>query len=134
MVALGDHVGRLQSMYPLPGESELQFLVGRTLEQVCVGAHSLRLSFDNGVTLTIQSSLTLISTDGTTETLEAEEYRQSASAIARLIDGIIEQVRGDDSNTLHIRLANGKSLVLHEMPGPFESYTIDGGPTGLIVV
>src|SRR2546423_309973 len=62
---------RQNNMYGLPPDADFAFFRGRTLLQICVGAHDLILNCDEDISITVISSIA---------------YRDASGAIQKYVD------------------------------------------------
>jgi hypothetical protein len=118
-------------MYGLPSGTDLNFLKGRTLSQACFGPFDLILNFDENVSISIWSALSLGQS-------EASPRRHSAFAeVSREVLGLLEkavlEVGWTPSGTVSLTFEGDQYLELYDDNVGYESYSISG-PAGLIVV
>jgi hypothetical protein len=110
-------------MYELPDETELGFLVGREVGQVCIGEFQAQLNFDQDVSIAIQTDFTL---DGERRSVSAGYVLHAL--LGKVVNGVRRGGRAD------LRLSvGGRELVVHGLNDGYESYTISHR-NGLIVV
>ncbi len=117
-------------MYGLPKNLSLAFFHGRTLLQVCFGAHDLILNFDGDVSITVMSSVSCKAPDGTPQ--RHDDFRKVAPTVLAMLDLMIVSTQGDEAGALTLRFDNGGVLVIHDDSKEYESYTISNG--GQIIV
>ncbi len=118
-------------MYGLPRDVDLAFFIGKTLLQVCIGAHDLILNFDGDVSVTVTSAVACRGSNASIE--KYSDFREAAYAVAALLNHSVISAEGDDAGTLAITFDGGEVLFIYDDSREYESYTItsDGG---LIVV
>ena len=118
-------------MYGLKSGTDLNFLKGRTLIQACFGPHDLILNFDENVSISIWSALSLGQS-------RARPQRHSAFAeVSREVLGLLEkevlEVGWTPGGTVSLTFEGHQHLELYDDNAGYESYAISG-PAGLIVV
>ncbi|MFQ5502455.1 MAG: DUF6188 family protein [Phycisphaerae bacterium] len=109
-------------MHGLPVGVDLSFFRGRQLLQVCVGLNDVILNFDNGVSLSIQTSISHHSSTG--KATIYEEYTPAATMLMSLLHQTIVGVRGDKKGTLHLEFSEGDCIHVYDSSEQYESYQI----------
>ena len=109
-------------MNPLPSGTNLDFFIGQTLQQVCLGANEVILRFSDYLSLTIESDFVIQDDHGLRTSFE--DARGAAGALARLISEIVGSVSADDEGTLKICFKRGDVLEVMDTWEMYESYVI----------
>jgi hypothetical protein len=117
-------------MYGLSHDINLAFFEGKTLLQVCVGAHDLILNFD-GIRVTVTSSIGLLGSGGVVHRYAV--FTQAASALMTLLNQKVVSVEGDDAGTLTLTFDTGKKVFIYDDSKEYESYIIQAGEQSIIV-
>lgn len=117
-------------MYGLPINTDLNFLIGQELIQVCIGANDLLLNFSEGCRITILSKCGLIERD---KELSIENYPENASLICSLIGEKIADFEIINKGVLILKLNNDRYFVLYDDSDNFESYIIKSSDNEIIV-
>ena len=115
-------------MHGLSASVNLSFLEGLVVEEVAVGPYDVQLRMEGReVVVSIVGSATA-----------ADERHRAGPALGRALVDLagrtVERVQNPGTGELTIRFSGGFTTTLHEDEGPYESYTISGGPEGIIVV
>jgi hypothetical protein len=117
-------------MYGLQPGMSFEFLVGATLQQVSVGRHQVILSFDDAISISVESSLA-IERDGWSQ--RYDDLVSGASELVGLLECSIDSASGAPDGTLSVQFSNGSRLSIFDTSKQFESYQIQS-VFGLIVV
>jgi hypothetical protein len=118
-------------MYGLPHDINLAFFSGKTLLQVCIGAHDLILNFDDDVCVTVTSSVACMDSSNTMR--RYDDFGAGASTLAALLNQTVVSAQGDEVGTLTLRFNNGGMLAVYDDSKEYESYTIKNGEHLIIV-
>lgn len=119
-----------KAMYGLDKATDLTFLVGKGLVQICVGLFQLILNFDDGVSISIE---------GEVEHIPVAKPPQSGS-LQRvgccLGDLLGKKIRGfeiNDGGMLELTFSDGNTLRLYDSNPDAESYQITGPARNIVV-
>ena len=118
-------------MYGLPKGLSLKFLCGKTLVQVCVGAHDMILNFDDDVSVTVTSHISCAGPDGA-----ARQYHDFARAMPDLkvfLNQTIAKAEGNEDGTLLLAFDAVGTLAIYDDSAEYESYTIRHGKRVIVV-
>ena len=118
-------------MYGLPAELDLNFLVGPTLLQVCIGENEVILNFDGEISITIESTFLVRDPNGL-ETV-FEDSQSAAGSLVKLVSDTIAKVHGQEDGTLRLWFTKGDFLEIYDSFESYESYQIQHG-TKIFVV
>lgn len=113
-------------MYGLPSDLDLEFLVGLTLLQVCVGANEVILRFDQDVSITMETRIRARYADGKDVVFDCAPLA-AVSLVAFLSDSITE-VLGQRDGTLRMSFSRGGLIEVYDSSKDYESYQIQHGP------
>lgn len=117
-------------MYGLPANADLRFLLGKELQQVCVGQHEIILHFFPEASITIQSDFEVIpNARGAGD----DKRLSDVIALVKLIGGKIKNVECAGPNTLVVGFSSNVKLLLHDNDPNYESFVISA-PDQCIVV
>jgi uncharacterized protein DUF6188 len=119
-------------MYGLPPDLDLEFFDGKTLLQVCVGAHDLILNFDDGLSVTVTSSVGCADSSGSIQ--RYGDFCQAAPAVLVLVNRVVLSARDEGAGTLALRFDGGGALYVYDDSQHYESYTINNSGAPVIVV
>jgi hypothetical protein len=111
-------------MYGLPPNTNLDFLKGHTLIQVCFGENDLILNFSDSVSIAIFSSVAMN---------RHSAFREVAGELLVLLNKDVSNVRWTPEGTITLELDNGNAIQIYDDSPNFESYTISSS-LGLLVV
>ena len=112
-------------MYGLSSQTELGFLIGQRVIQVCFGSNDLILKLDGSQSVTITVTSSIRCSSPTNAGLQSETFKNYAVFLLALIETIVEAVNIHESGTLELRFAGGSSLFIYDDSDQFESYTIE---------
>ena len=118
-------------MYGLPSHTQLDFLVGQTLVQICFGLHDLRLNFDKEAAIHIESEVTIQRPSG--EVLHEVNMPFASQRLAELLDQQITQVSASKGGCLELEFSGNFRLKIHDSNKHHESYRIQHAGTELVV-
>ena len=117
-------------MYGLDKGTDLAFLLGRTLIQVCVGLYQVILNFDGDVTISIEGRF---EHEPPSETRHRGGVPEAAKSLVDLLGKEIRGVEVGDGGTLQIWFSGGDLLSLLDSNATAESYQIQGPSEDIIV-
>ena len=119
-------------MYGLPKDFDATRFVGCTLEQVSFSANTVHLSFEERVSITIESSFSHSSSENS-GCSELMRVPPSESRLMQLVGKRIEHAQGDEDGTLTLRFSNDHILVCHDDLPMYEAYRMTFGDEEIIV-
>lgn len=117
-------------MYPLPHDTDLSFLVGSELLQVCVGLNEVILNFDRDVRITMLTHFAV-------ETLPSGlvRYENSITGGPALLFLLHEQIvaaSATDEGDLIVTFRTGARLLVYDTSNQFESFYVAKGDVQII--
>ena len=118
-------------MYGLPHNTSLAFFNGKTLLQVCFGAHDLLLNFDGDVSVMVSSSVGCMDSGGAIQ--RYDDFRDAAPALLTLLNQTVMSAEGGREGTLTLRFDGGRPLAIYDDSKEYESYTIKNGEQLIVV-
>ena len=110
-------------MNGLPPDLDLQFLVGRQLEQLCLGEHHVRLSFDADVSVDIEGEFSLD---------EVRHGVRDAHLMHVLLGRSVAKAERVAPGDLALEVGSHK-LVVHDSNEAYESYALQSGTEVTVV-
>ena len=119
-------------MYGLPAGFDPSRLVGCTLEQVSFSANTVHLSFNNDVSITIESCFAH-STHGDVVDAERTRVPVRESRLMQLLAASVESVHGSVEGTLSLKFTNGQALACYDDTPQYEAYRLKLGEEEIIV-
>ena len=126
-------------MYGVPLDEDWSFLLGKELGQLCIGPFDVQLHFSENVCISMQG-------DDTTENYFSHKTAlPSSSAVKGMPGKAVSLVSlpwsdrangncGEQHYVCAFSLSNLEELRLYDSNDSLESFTINGGPNGVIVV
>ena len=127
-------------MYGIKATTDLSFLKGKTLCQVCFGPYDLQLNFAEGITrISVQSTIGYGASDGTYAKRVIgkgpcmSEVLEDTGFLLRLLMKEIEEVHWTAEGTMTLTFAGGSQLQIYDDSQQFESYTIENGNQPIVV-
>ena len=118
-------------MYGLPPDVDFSFFTGKTLLQICIGAHDLILNFDGSIAVTVVSSINCTTPGGQHQTYE--NFQQAAAFAANLVNKVVVTAHGDPAGTLTLEFHGGDRLSIFDDSKHYESYTVKAGNRMIVV-
>jgi hypothetical protein len=118
-------------MHPFPPRSALQFLIGKELEQICLGYWQFQFRFEVG-SISVQGALEHIDSAGVVRCHNTDEDRLSPIFVHHLLGQKVCLVSVEPF-CLTLSFDRGDVLRIHSDNGPFECGTIDN-ELGLLAV
>lgn len=118
-------------MYKFDQKTDLSFLQGSTLIQICVGQNEIILNFDNDVRITMLASYAV------TSALKASErFETSAAGIPSLMPLLGDKIAcaiPTESGGVEVTFESNAQLELLDDSAEFESFWISGRTEKIIV-
>lgn len=96
-------------MNGLPPNIDLSFFRGQSLIQVCVGAHDLHLHFDEGVSVSIESTVACFGPDSRKS--PKDDLKDAAPFVIALLNRVIVSAQGTADGTLHLEFDDRRSSM-----------------------
>ncbi len=118
-------------MNPLPPDTNLDFLIGQTLLQVCIGENEVILNFYGSISITIFCDFDIQAATGKAEAFE--DPRTAASALVQLISEDVVKISNQNNGTITLWFTGGKMLAFHDTHEMYESYVIQNGDDFYVV-
>jgi len=118
-------------MYGLPPNTNLDFLKGETLIQVCFGANDLILNFSANVSIAIYSCVGVGVASSAMNKHTA--FQEVAGELLDLLNKDVSNVRWTPEGTITLELDNGNAIWIYDDSPNFESYTISSSLGQLVV-
>jgi len=117
-------------MFGLAEDTDLEFLKGAVLEQVCIGAHEVIFRFEQDLSITVESDF-LVALNEVGQRFE--DTRSSANACAALLGEQIVDVHVLPEGTLAVEFSAAKRLELYDSSPNYESYQITHGLKTIVI-
>jgi len=119
-------------MYGLPEDFDGSFFIGRVLEAVSYTSNSLVLGFDNGVSITIESTFEYRAAVNEAH-VERQRVPVASSAVMQLLGHSVEAVEAVSEGTLTLRFNGGHVFMCFDDQPDYESYRIAKGSDEIFV-
>jgi len=120
-------------MYGLPADFDGDFLIGRTLEQICLNQNQIALHFDGDVDLTLEGEYTyrgvLSRADEKSAPLKVPVFD---SNLAQFVGQVVMKATGTKDGTLTLVFQRDDRLLCFDTPY-YESYQIRHGQRVIVV-
>jgi hypothetical protein len=126
-------------MYGIKATTDLSFLKGKTLCQVCFGPYDLQLNFAEGTRISVESTVGYGAADGTYAKRVIgkgpgmSEVLEDTGFLLRLLMKEVADVHWTAEGTMTLTFTGGSRLQLYDDSQQFESYNV-GNAGQLIVV
>lgn len=118
-------------MYGLPQDTNLDFFVGASLLQVCVGENELILNCYADISVMIASAIRVVGRSN--EAAVLDDARSQGIALLGLLGHVIEGASGTLDGTLRLTWDDGTSVEILDSYAEFESYTVRHGDELIVV-
>jgi len=105
-------------MHPFPEASSLQFLVGKELEQVCLGQWQIQLNFDKGH-ISIEGDLEHVDKAGAVRRHNTDESRLSPIVLHHLFGQKVQMISVEPF-CLTLAFNGGDIVRIFSDEGPYE--------------
>lgn len=111
-------------MYGLPDDFNTDFLLGRSLEQVCINENQVYFHFDKGLHIRIESAYAYrrVESDAIELLIEVPTFNAN---VLQLLGSSILQAAGTQDGTLILEFDKGQTLKIFDTSPNYESYTSD---------
>ena len=110
---------------------DLGFFLKKSLEQLCFGLYQISMNFAEGVTLNIESTLSLTREGG--EALDFNAPYTEAGGLLTLLGAEVSSARSGEDGDLYLEFSNGSSLLVSNSNSDYESYEIRNGASVTVV-
>ena len=114
------------------------FLIGKRLDQLCIGSFDVQLRFSDGISISIQADdrpVRPMWQKSGFETIPcSQRVPEMAASLASLVGQNTVNAVSENAASFALYFDNGEVLRIFDSSDSFESFTIEGGPRGVIVV
>jgi hypothetical protein len=104
-------------MHGLDPTVSVAFLLGRKIEQICIGTFQSQIQLDEDVVISVEGALTL-------DNHHYDEPLSSVSALVSLLGTRIIEAKNPGTGDLELRMASGSLLIVHDSKRGYESYSV----------
>jgi hypothetical protein len=113
-------------MYGLNKNEDLEFLLNRTLEQVCIGKYDAQMNFHEWANISFMGAVTI---DGHF----FESPREAGPFLLKSLGSSILKLMNPGDGNLTIIFSSGQTITLNEDNQHHESYNISSAHRNIIV-
>jgi hypothetical protein len=118
-------------MYGLPADTDVSFLVGASLLQVCVGENEVIANLHSDMSLMIASTVRVSNRGGAIEAFA--DAKSLGAALLPLLGCVIREADGTSDGTLRLVWDDGTIVEIVDSWKEFESYTVRNGEKLIVV-
>lgn len=120
-------------MHPFPPISELQFLIGKEIGQVCLDPWGIQLRFEGGGRILLQNHVEHVDAAGRVHLYQDGDQRDLGPVFLR--DVLLERIVKVDAEPFSLTLgfSNGVRLRVQSDDGPYECGLIETAEGRLVV-
>jgi hypothetical protein len=118
-------------MYGLPTTTDLSFLVGKSVEQVCLGQYQTQVHLEHA-SISIECKHVLVTTDENRKILW-ERTGFPSHGISQLLGQTVLQALVIDEGILELSFSRGDRLLLFDDSDQYESFQINSGSQNIVV-
>jgi hypothetical protein len=119
------------NMYKLPLDLDLGFFVCRVLVQVCVGLSDIIFNFDNGLSVTLTSSLGCQRPAGGFR--RYKNLVRGSRDVMEFLNRTVTSAEDLSSGTLRLNFEGGGFVEFYDDSDHYESYVIQAGDRIIVV-
>lgn len=112
-------------------DEDLGFFLKKPLGQLCFGLYQIAMNFEGGVSLYIESSLTLKQGNG--EEFGFSSPYVGAGMLLTLLGAEVVNARGESDGGLSLEFSNESALFVANDNSEYESYQILNGSSEIVV-
>jgi hypothetical protein len=118
-------------VYGIQKNADFSFLLGKTVEQVCLGQYQTQIHLDDA-NISIECKHTLFVAEGSREIIwERDEF--PSEGISKLLGQSLSRVAVEDSGALEFTFSQGDRLSLFDDSEQYESFQITCGVLWIVV-
>jgi hypothetical protein len=110
-------------LYGIPKDTDLSFLIGREVEQVCIGVFQVQFHFDQDVSIFVTGSFRYIDESGSAYEWLPKNHNLAART-ANLLGLFVTDLTAEPSGTLTLAFSNAAKLIIFDDSKQYESYEI----------
>lgn len=118
-------------MYGIPPGTDLSFLTGASLLQICIGENEVILNLDHDISIMIASNVQVSSPDERPTVLEAA--KDLGTVLLPLVSATILDTVSTSNGELQLIWNTGFVTTLLDTWKEFESYTVRNGETLFVI-
>jgi len=107
-------------MHRIPKNTDLSPLVGKNVEQVCIGAHEVVLNLSDDLYITIEGGFAF----GDEERLEEPDFRGSANKFTKLLNDVMVLAKVLRDDKVLFIFSSGTTLTIYDDSDHGESFVI----------
>jgi hypothetical protein len=118
-------------MYGIPKTTDFGFLLGKVVEQVCLGQYQTQVHLDDA-SISIECKHALFVAEGLREIVwERDEF--PSEGISHLLGQTLSEVAVEESGALELTFSQGDRLSLFDESEQYESFQITCGDRWIVV-
>ena len=112
-------------------DADLTFLLKKSLEQICFGSYQIALNFSEGVSVSVEARLILVTAENAVS--EFGQPYSKADGLLELLGTEVVNVQAESNGNLSLEFSNKSTLKVLNENSAYESYQIINGPSSIIV-
>jgi hypothetical protein len=110
-------------VYGIPKNTDLSFLKGREVQQVCIGVFQVQFRLDQNVSIFVTGCFRYIDESGSAYEWLPKNHNLAART-ANLLGLVITDLTAEPSGTLTLVFSNAAKLIIFDDSKQYESYEI----------
>jgi hypothetical protein len=118
-------------MYGISSTADFSFLVGKMVEQVCLGQYQTQIHLDDAY-LSIEGKHTLLRAEDHTE-ITWERDRFPSDGVSQLLGQTLSEVSVNEGGPVEFRFSQGDRLLIFDDSPQYESFQIRCGNLWIVV-
>ena len=112
-------------------DADLSFLLEKSLEQICFGSYQIRFNFSEGVSVSVESRLILVTAENAES--EFDQPYSKADGLLGLLGTEVVNAQAEANGDLSVEFSNKSTLKVLNENSAYESYQIIDGSSSIIV-
>ncbi len=124
-------------MYGIPEDADFSFMVGKVVEQLCIGLYQVQLHLRGDVSISIGLAFEHSRGEEVLSAAEANVVKQigpPAATMTSLLGSSVAAVTNEGGKALLISFSNGETVRLRDLTHMYESFQITTAEGIFIIV
>ena len=121
----------IENMKDYKVDADLSFLLKKSLEQICFGSYQITFNFSEGVSVSVESRLILVSAKNGVS--EFGQPYSKADGLLELLGTEVVNAQAEANGDLSLEFSNKSTLKVLNENSAYESYQIMNGSSAIIV-
>ena len=119
-------------MYGINSTAKFDFLINKSLNQICIGLYQLMLNFDGPVTIATECTLHLSTADGATIEIRSDNH-ETARNLTCLLGSTVDTIDLKGREELTLYFSNDHALTIIDNSDGSESFSVTANDIEMII-